>query len=166
MNNTVKRGQRTYQFAETMPNNERVAKMKADQKSIDEAIELEKRQQKLKEAQKDLQEEELLKQMELAQMKKNDDDEEISEDQLRLKIDYVNKIENNLNLIIRTLMDNVSPYEINFSGIDLDLIYYTTIMNTLKDRGRSLHTLNLCRKGLNDKQHSKIISNILKENKP
>ena len=101
----------------------------------------------------------------LAQINSKKDDQEISEEQIKIQTEFIRKKDNNLNNIIRSLIDNVSPYEINFSGIELDIIYYSTLMNILKDRGRSLHTLNLSRKGLNDKQHANIIAKMLKENK-
>jgi len=172
MNNTIKRGERVFAFSETLPNNERVNKMREEQSKRDELIEKEKKEKRLKEEQSQLKDEELLKQQqaELAKLENSKDDQEIADDAIQKLIAFIqdNKNhlnENNLNKIFRSLLDNVSPYEINFSGIELNIVYYTTLMNILKQRGKSLHTLNLSRKGLTDKQHSGIISKMLKENK-
>lgn len=164
MNNVLDRSGRKFEFVETLPNNERVNKMRLEQKLRDEAALLEEKQRRLKEEQKNRDEEEILRQMQnLAQMKQDDDDE-IKEEQINATIEVVKIVENNLNLVIRALIDNVSPYELNFAGIDLDIIYFTTMMNILKTRGKSLHTLNLSRKGLTDK-HASYIASMLKANK-
>jgi len=168
MNNVIERQGRVYNFSEALPNNERVNQMRDEQKKRDELIEKEKKEKRLKEEQSHLQEDEIRKQQmeSLAQLTSNkNEDEEIKEDIVKVQTEIIKTADNNLNLMIRALIDNVSPYEINFAGVELDIAYYTTLMNILKDRGKSLHTLNLARKGLTDKQHTGIIANMLKENK-
>ena len=60
-------------------------------------------------------------------------------------------------------MDNTSPYELNFSGLDLDRWNFTSLMVFLPDN-KSLLTLNLSRKNFND-EHAKEIADMLKKNK-
>ena len=61
------------------------------------------------------------------------------------------------------MKNNTSPYELNFSGLDLDLWNFTSLMLFLPDN-QSLLTLNLSRNKFGD-DHAKEISEMLKKNK-
>lgn len=74
--------------------------------------------------------------------------------------------EGNLFDIFRSLKDNVSPFQINFAGLDLNDTSdenFEILMFLLMDN-KSLHTLNLSRKKLTDK-NAKSIAEMLKVNK-
>ena len=60
-------------------------------------------------------------------------------------------------------MDNTSPYELNFAGLELDRWYFTSLMLFLPNN-MSLITLNLSRKKILDDQ-AKEIAEMLKKNK-
>lgn len=161
MHYKIEKGGRTFYFEEILPDNDRVNKMRKEQAEIDRKL-------KIEEAQKKKQEEELNKPEEEENLDlepvKNDDLTEFDEEDILQQIEKIKKRDNNLNLIMRSLIDNVSPYELNFAGIDLDLLNILTLMNILKTGGKTLHTLNLSRKNLDD-SHAGVIANMLRENK-
>jgi len=78
----------------------------------------------------------------------------------------VEETEGNLYDIFRSIKNNVSPFQLNFAGWDLNDTSDENfeILMFLLMENKSLHTLNLSRKKLTDK-HAKSIAEMLKVNK-
>ena len=70
--------------------------------------------------------------------------------------DAVEKGEGNLNEIFSTILRNTSAYELSFHNYNMDNTWEFRLLMTILERNTSLLTLNLSRKGLDDRCAEKI----------
>lgn len=162
METTTEKPKRVYNFAQILPNNERVrVKLELEKLEEEERLRLEIEKQKKKE---EVNTDEILRLQQLERERKQKLKElENQKEDIKERTLQIQQMEGNFTNIIRELMNNTSPYELSFAGLELDKWNFTSLMLFLPEN-LSLLTLNLSRKKLGDEQ-AKEISNMLKRNR-
>lgn len=149
-------------YTEILPNNERVRQKmyEKEQREVEEKRKLQMEEERKKE-------DELLNE----ELQKKDEEERRKhlEEQKNMELDtkkaimQIERGEGNMNELLKSIYRNVSTYEVNFSGLDLNDWDFHSLMIILGEN-MSVLTLNLCRKGLTDDKAKKL-GEMLKQNK-